>query len=239
MNEWKQRLSELLSRAGLNDVPPRVLIAASVICLLALGYAGFRWWPDEQAVEVASSFESATPGQPESVDPQGALGQPAKGGGAGTPERPSTQPSETVFVHVAGEVEHPDVYELKAGSRAAAAIQAAGGLTPDANGAAVNLARVVTDGEQILVPNKEDPQQQPQSSASAPGCVKSEGGPVNINTADATELDKLPGVGPSTADKIIAEREANGPFKNPDDLGRVSGIGPKRLETLKPLVCVQ
>jgi len=64
-------------------------------------------------------------------------------------------------------------------------------------------------------------------------------GPVNINTADAAALDTLPGVGPSTAEKIVADREANGPFESPDDLGRVSGIGSKKLEQLKVLVSVR
>ena len=62
---------------------------------------------------------------------------------------------------------------------------------------------------------------------------------VNINTADAASLDALPGVGPSTATKIVADREANGPFATPDDLGRVSGIGPKKLEALKDFIRVQ
>jgi competence protein ComEA len=61
---------------------------------------------------------------------------------------------------------------------------------------------------------------------------------VNINTADAAALDALPGVGPSTAAKIVADREANGPFASPEDLGRVPGIGPKKLEQLKPAICV-
>ena len=76
------------------------------------------------------------------------------------------------------------------------------------------------------------------ASAENPG-APSAGAVVNINTADAAALDALPGVGPSTAAKIVADREANGPFASADDLGRVSGIGPKKLEALKDFIRVQ
>jgi competence protein ComEA len=70
-------------------------------------------------------------------------------------------------------------------------------------------------------------------AGAAPGAV------VDLNTADATQLDALPGIGPATAAKIVADRQANGPFRTADDLGRVSGIGPKKLDQLKPLICVR
>jgi competence protein ComEA len=80
----------------------------------------------------------------------------------------------------------------------------------------------------------------PAGAPSGGGAAVAPGGaPIDLNTADATQLDTLPGVGPSTAAKIVADREANGPFASVDDLGRVSGIGPKKLDSLRDLVCVR
>jgi competence protein ComEA len=149
-----------------------------------------------------------------------------------------------VYVHVIGAVATPGVYDLAPGARVIDAVTAAGGLQSDAAPAGVNLARLVSDGEQIAVPTK----QQLASGESVPGAsapggaavgAGAKGGAVDINSADAALLDTLPGVGPATAQKIIADREANGPFASTEDLGRVSGIGPKRLDQLKGLIRVR
>lgn len=150
--------------------------------------------------------------------------------GAQVPEEPAT-----VFVHVSGAVVSPGLYELAEGSRVAAAIEAAGGFAEGASVDGVNLARVVADGEQIVVPDAVA-----ENAASASPGTEAAGASslVNINTADADELDALPGVGPSTAEKIIADREANGPFQTPEDLKRVSGIGDKKYAEIEPHICV-
>jgi competence protein ComEA len=128
-----------------------------------------------------------------------------------------------VTVHVAGAVASPGVYELEPGSRVADAIEAAGGVTDEAYTDSVNLARVLADGEQVVIQNAQAAQAAAQGAGS---------GLVNINLADAGQLDQLPGIGPVLADRIIANRTAEGPFVTLDDLQRVSGIGPALLEKL-------
>lgn len=150
---------------------------------------------------------------------------------APTSAAPLTEPSRpiAVVVHVAGEVEHPGVYELVGGSRVEAAISAAGGATAGADLGALNLAAVVVDGTQIYVPQ---PGEDPPATASvaAPSSAEPAAvGPIDVNRATAEQLETLPGVGPATAAAIIAERERNGPFVSVDDLERVPGIGPAKL----------
>jgi competence protein ComEA len=151
-----------------------------------------------------------------------------------------------IVVHVVGAVKQPGVYELAPESRVLAAIQCAGGLTQEAAPEALNLAAKVTDGEQVAVPTRKEV----ESGDAGPGAGSAPAGTggsaagaptgkVNVNTADATQLDALPGVGPSTAAKIVADRQSNGPFASPDELGRVPGIGPKKLEQLKVLISVR
>ena len=142
--------------------------------------------------------------------------------------------TETLFVHVSGCVANPGLYELEEGSRLASAIEAAGGFTEDAACDSVNLARRLEDGEMVVVlpmsagsgANEEIPE------------VKTASSLININSATAEELEQLPGIGPSTAQKIVSDRMANGSFKSPDDLKRVTGIGDKKFETISALICV-
>lgn len=150
-----------------------------------------------------------------------------------------------LVVHVAGAVRRPGVYRLGSGCRVSDAVEAAGGLLPDAVPASVNLARPLEDGEQVVIASEDDVGAASGSQAVSPSTAGggaasgSSGGLVNLNTADVTLLDTLPGVGPSTAQRIVADRDANGPFASVEDLGRVSGIGPKKLEQLKGLVSVR
>ena len=144
---------------------------------------------------------------------------------------------KTIFVHVEGAVAAPGLFELSEGSRVYDAIQTAGGFTEDARHDAVNLARVLTDGEQIIVPTTQTDggSDTTPATAASPGTAT---GKVNINTADAATLDTLPGIGASTAAKIVADREANGPFKTIEDLKRVSGIGDKKFSQLEGCITV-
>lgn len=142
----------------------------------------------------------------------------------------------TIFVHVTGSVATPGLYELPEGARVAEAVQAAGGFAENAATEALNLARVLFDGEQVSVPSLESlAPPQPGSSGGSPQATN---GLVNINTADVTELDAITGVGPSTAEKIVADREENGPFATIEDLKRVSGIGDKKFEAMRDEICV-
>lgn len=135
-----------------------------------------------------------------------------------------------VTVHVTGAVVRPGVYELAAGSRVRAAVDLAGGSTPDGDPNAINLAAVVVDGARVYVPVVGE-----EVSPSADG-EPTQQGPVDVNSASTDVLDDLPGVGPATAAAIVTERERNGPFASVDDLERVPGIGPVKLEGLRELV---
>lgn len=127
-----------------------------------------------------------------------------------------------LIVYVSGEVNDPGLVELESGARVADAIAERGGITPEADPGAVNMARMVTDGEHIVVPK---PGESPPPTSTVAEPAK-----VNINTADATLLETLNGIGPSLAERIIAHREERGPFTSIDQLLEVSGIGHATLE---------
>lgn len=175
-------------------------------------------------------------------------GQPAEGESQAADEDPGAGAPD-LYVHVAGAVANPGMYALPEGSRVQDAVDAAGGYAEGAAESSLNLARLVSDGEKIQVPTAEEVQQA-DAAASAGGDTGSKaggasssdgsviGGKVNINAADASKLDELPGIGKATAEKIVADREANGPFATAADLQRVSGIGAKKYEQLEDLICV-
>ncbi len=145
--------------------------------------------------------------------------------------------SETIFVHVSGSVNKPGLYEISKGSRVADVVSAAAGFTDNAAEDSCNLARQVEDGEHIIIASQEETTQ--AESDSSHGSVSSNNSArLNINTANEDQLQQLPGIGASTAKKIISDRTANGPFKSVDDLLRVSGIGEKKLASLVDLICV-
>jgi competence protein ComEA len=132
-----------------------------------------------------------------------------------------------LYVHVVGEVESPGMYQLPIGARLVDAVFAAGGLTEEADNASVNLARELTDGEQIIVFSTSQEGQAAGTTAS---------GLVSLNRAGDKELEELPGIGPALAGRIIAWREANGGFKSVQDLLKVSGIGESLLSGVIDLV---
>lgn len=142
---------------------------------------------------------------------------------------------ESIFVHVLGAVTHPGVYQLPAQSRVIDAITAAGGATDTAELASVNLARQLSDGEQIRVLNiGEEPP--PEVAGGGSGETSGGGaasGKINLNQATSEQLQALPGVGPATAERIITWRENNGRFSSVDELIAVSGIGPKTLAQIR------
>lgn len=169
-----------------------------------------------------------------------------RGSGDASPDDESSAKSSSaaeVYVDVDGAVVRPGVYRLKEGARVSQALDAAGGLTVEADVTGLNRASKITDGQKIYVPTVGEQQAAAavdgaeSSAATTPGAGSSSG-LVNINTASAAELQTLSGIGPSMAQSIIDERTKNGAFASVDDLMRVSGIGEKKLAKIKDCICV-
>ena len=136
-----------------------------------------------------------------------------------------------ITVHVAGAVSHPGVVRLREGDRVIDAIEEAGGPLPEADLEALNLAQEVSDGQKIHVRVAGEDGGEGAGTAGGSG-----GGKVNINLADRGELEELPGIGPTLAERIIAYREKTGGFRSVEELKQVSGIGEKKLEEIRDLV---
>lgn len=137
--------------------------------------------------------------------------------------------AKTILIHVAGKVKRPDVYPLLAGSRVSDAIKAAGGANKGVDLGDINLARVLIDGEQVYVGYAAK-----ANSSSSKSSKSRFTGVININRATKAEFDSLAGIGPVIASRIINYRNTNGPFLALDDLLKVSGIGSKTLERIRP-----
>lgn len=152
---------------------------------------------------------------------------------SGTPEQPQEEDAPVIFVYVCGAVTNPGVVELAEGSRADAALQAAGGFAEDACRDYVNLAARVADGEKLYFPSVTE------SEALRISEEAEENGLVNINTANAEALMTLPGIGETRAQDIISYREEHGAFQKKEDLQKVSGIKENMYEKLCDKIIVQ
>ena len=223
---FARRAEGIRSKLHLTEVRAPAIAGA---CLLALAVAGVAVW----GVASVWGREAAQVLRADEAD--GSLEEPG--------HAREEHAGPTVFVHVTGAVAAPGLYELSEGARVNEAIDAAGGFAEGADTTVLNLARVLVDGEQVVVPThaaEGDAVAAAAGDTSAGSGVSGSiiAGKVNINRADVATLDTLPGVGESTAQKIIADREANGPFASIEDLKRVSGIGEKKFEQLADLICV-
>ena len=218
-----QRLIEQIQWFGFR----RVISVAVAVAVVAVG----AWWVvrvPPAPVESTISFTATSLAGDESAS------SPAE-----------ANSSLGIVVHVAGEVNNPGVYTLSNSARMIDAVLAAGGATARADLEVINLATPLMDSSQIYVPAK-GVAERPVFARPQPGMngVQStqnssdSGGVVNINRASVSELDALPGVGPSTAQAIVDYRTANGPFSSPEDLLNVKGIGPAKFEAMRKLVGV-
>ena len=142
-------------------------------------------------------------------------------------EQSSNIESPKIYVHVAGSVKSPGIYQLDSGTRVYDAVLAAGGFTDKANQASVNMARALNDGEQLVVSSE-------SSGAVYEGALSST--LISLNQASSSQLEDLPGVGPALAGRIVDWRTANGGFKAKEDLLNVAGIGDKLFASVKDLV---
>ncbi|HET6953611.1 MAG TPA: helix-hairpin-helix domain-containing protein [Acidimicrobiales bacterium] len=242
---WRDRLSDLT--AGVELSPGRVAAGAVAVCLAAV-VAWRLLAPPPAPPEMSLPFaeQSAAAPAPAATGVAGAA-TTAPPGGPATPPGPGAAAAAgggaagEVVVHVVGAVVTPGVQRLPSGSRTVDAVDAAGGTVPEADLARLNLAAVLTDGQQVYVPRLGEvapPVAAGGAAPGAPGGPATAAAPVDLNAATLAQLDELPGIGPTTAQAIIDHREQNGPFASVEELLDVRGIGDAKLEQLRDLVTV-
>lgn len=207
-----------LARDLLEPAPPRwaIGIRAAVVAVLAAAVLGVGL--------TAFSAVGSTTRVTEATDVDGL--------NAADAAAPVAVAAPGVHVHVLGAVRQPGVYRLPIGARAVDAVAAAGGLTDQADASGVNLAAVIDDGMQLVVPTL-------RSDGARGAVTQVADSRVNLNTATVAELEALPRIGPALASRIVAWRDTHGPFRRVDDLLSVSGIGQKTFTGLQPLVRVR
>nr|WP_188270293.1 MULTISPECIES: ComEA family DNA-binding protein [unclassified Streptomyces] len=215
------------TRCGLE---PRTLAALTVVLVVAAGVAGGYFWTGRPEPVRAPELLRAAPVA--SAPPSGA------GTEAVHTRALSASSGPKVIVDIGGKVRRPGVLTLPAGSRVADALRAAGGAKPEADLTGLNQARVLSDGEQVLVGLPGAPGGGP---GPAPGLGQGSGGggpgaPLSLNTATVEQLDGLPGVGPVLARHIVDHRTEHGGFRSVGELREVDGIGERRFADLEPLV---
>jgi len=208
----------------------RLLIAFAAVAVLVMGWLWMQGRP--QSVESVSDAIGAG-----SITSNSYIPSSLASGSTASTSLSSSSPSSAgeVVVHVAGDVRRPGLQHLPTGSRVADALRAAGGVSNSKAENSVNLARLLIDGEQIMVGVGAQQANSGQQYSTAQGSGTSSG-KVSINSANQQQLETLSGVGPSLAQRILEYRTANGAFHSLDELDEVSGIGPATLARLRPLI---
>ncbi|MER7669785.1 helix-hairpin-helix domain-containing protein [Kitasatospora sp. NPDC096128] len=214
----------------------RAVAGLAVLLLFAVGYAVQHFWlarPEAVAVPALAAASAPTePGPPAADGPPGSgAGPPAASAG------PGAEPA--VVIDVGGRVHLPGLHTLPGGSRVADALRAAGGPLPETDTRGLNLARVLMDGEQITVGEQAPVPVPVPAPGGGAGGLPGAGAPrppVSLNRATLEQLDALPGVGPTLAQRILAYRASHGSFRSIDQLRQVSGIGARTFAELRPLL---
>ncbi|MFJ7203116.1 helix-hairpin-helix domain-containing protein [Streptomyces sp. NPDC098789] len=223
---------------------PKTLGAVAVVLVVAVGFAGQHYW-SARPQSVTAPAVSAPP-----LAPAGAVAVPfaaASTSPARAPAVPFVVPPSAsaaapaagarIVVDVSGKVREPGIRRLPAGSRVEDALAAAGGVQPGTDTSGLNRARILLDGEQVLVGVPAQPAQGgPGPGGPAPGGPGQGPGPVSLATATVEQLDGLPGVGPVLARHIVDYRTARGGFRSVEELRQVNGIGDRRFADLRVLV---
>jgi len=221
-----QQLAALARRRSLLAAASSVVLGIIIIAWPFLSGSSARApTPDAVEVQDGDTFEpSATTLDTEQAQQPG-------------PDVIPTPSAEFVVVYISGAVRRPDVYQLPPGARVKDLVLAAGGLTEDAAVDRINLAEHVADAQHIHIPHLDEAAPAPETENDGTPQA-SAGALLNINTANAADLDGLPGIGPSIAQRIIEYRTANGPFQSVEDLQKVKGIGPALFTKIAPLISV-
>lgn len=228
------RVDEQRWRLRLHPVSALVAVVG-VIVFAAFGLLRFTSGETANAQHAPAAVEqSRDADSPQVSEPGYGLTEGASGGGEDADGGELGGSDSQVIVHVTGAVGLPGVVQVPAQSRVVDAVEAAGGLRPEADLTSVNLAAFVSDGSHIHVAAEgEAPLATGDSAAAAPGG----GGCVDLNSADLNALQDLDGIGPKLAQRILDHREANGPFTSVEQLTEVSGIGAVMLERVRVGVC--
>ena len=212
-------VDSLKAKAGISKIRLPLVLGLGLVVLALVAFCGFTFWTGFSAPSGEITHELQSEASEENN------------------EEASTQES-SIYVHIAGAVKNPGMYELPNGARVSDAVEAAGGFNEDAQESSINLARTLNDGEQVLVASNNDIAMSPSSETQASESYSPTTGKVNINTASAEELMTLDGVGEATAEKIITYREEQGPFASIEEIKEVSGIGDKKYEAIKDVITV-
>ena len=204
---------------------------AALIIVVGLSIL-FFWIHGDQGTRVISEAEAGTEETAESYE------DPQYNEQAADQEAPAA--SSVAYVDISGEVNKPGVYKVTSETRLFEVIDMAGGLTENADPDSLNRAEKVTDGQKIIVLSYDESSEIGKSSSSVPdyGLTSDEGDKVNINTADSSELQTIPGIGPAKAQSIIDYREQNGYFTTTEDIMDVTGIGQKTYASIKDYIVV-
>ncbi|KOU24550.1 DNA-binding protein [Streptomyces sp. WM6368] len=204
------------------EVRPRTVAAVAVVLVAAVGFAGQQyWWARPQTVNAPAVV---TPGAVPAASAASA-GAPSGAGSPGGAAR--------IVVDVSGKVRDPGVRRLPTGSRVEDALAAAGGVRPGTDTTGLNRARVLVDGEQVVVGAPAPPPVAGAGGGPGPGAGP---GPLSLGSATVAQLDGLPGVGPVLAQHIVDFRTARGGFRSVEELRQVDGIGERRFADLRTLV---
>jgi competence protein ComEA len=244
-------------------MPPSTRLAITILAVIAaIAIAVTAGWGIYRGATRPQVVITVPPGVGPVVSP---IDQPAAGSGAASPQSALAAGLGPILVDVAGAVKHPAVYKMAMGQRVADAIKMAGGPVNGADEDAVNLAEPVHDGEKVYLPKQGDvagdvsaagsgneighfsasgetevggasTKTDSHAVASVAKLTSPSQGQIDINTATVDQLQRLPGVGPAMAQRIIAAREKFGQFRRPEDLRNVSGIGPKKYAKMKSFV---
>ncbi|KAB8169973.1 DNA-binding protein [Streptomyces sp. 3MP-14] len=228
----------LRGRCGLE---PRSWLAVLLVLVVAVGFAVHHFWSERARVvpvaEPSAAAEAEPAGEAADEEPMNAAGGPT--GDGTTSDGTTGGGGAVVVVDVAGDVRDPGLYRLPTGSRVADALEAAGGPVDADDAQGLNQARLLIDGEQLLVGEEPPvPAAVPSPEGDLPGSGPSgqPAAPVSINSATSEQLQELPGIGPVLAGEIVAYRQQRGGFTAVDQLGEVSGIGDRRLAELRDRV---
>jgi competence protein ComEA len=209
------------------------LLGAALAIILGVALLGYAFLNPSTAAQEGAEFDTFADNPATALEET----EPETDLPAANAEPNSTPAAAYAIVYISGAVRQPDVYQVPAAARVKDVVLAAGGLTEDAAIDEINLADRVTDAQHIHIRRQGETASSPPSTGDQTA-GNDPSGPLNLNTASAADLDDLPGIGQSIAERIVEYRTTNGPFQSVEDLQKVKGIGPALFAKLAPLVAI-